>query len=316
MLKDSFLRRRDGMTLIELLVVVAIIGVLIALLLPAVQAARQAAHRLACKNNLRQLGIALHNYHDSFGRFPPAAAGPIAGGIFATRKHHGLGAFLLPYIEQGTLANQYRWDASWVDPPNQPVVNAQLKVWQCPSAETDRVADLSLVTLQPPPGGPFDGTAACGDYAPSRGMSPEPALGGLIDPGNYDEEEGILLLNSSARIADIVDGLSQTIAMAECAGRPVLWRGRKEVPGVWLSGAGWASRGALFGRGANQDGTLFGPCAVNCTNDRELYSFHPAGANAVFADGSVHLLSNELSLRVFARLATRSGGEVVTVGDY
>ena len=315
MLPKISVRKPVGMTLIELLVVIAIVGVLVALLLPAVQAARQAAHRVACKNNLRQLGLALHYYHDSFGRFPPASSGPILNTL-THLKAHSLGPFLLPYVEQGRLADQYRWDMSWFEPPNQPVVTTQLKVWQCPSAEPDRVADGSLITVMPPPGKLFEGNAACGDYASMRGIDPEPALRGLIDPANYQGEEGVLLVNSSARIADIVDGVSQTIAMAECAGRPVLWRGRREVPDVWLSGAAWASRGALFGRGAKPDGTLFGPCAVNCTNDREMYSFHPAGANAVFADGSVHLLSNELSLRTFARLVTRAGGEVVAAGDY
>jgi prepilin-type processing-associated H-X9-DG protein len=105
--------------------------------------------------------------------------------------------------------------------------------------------------------------------------------------------------------------------MAECAGRPQLWQGRKPVTNVWLSGGPWASRNLLWGRGATPDGTAFyGPCAINCTNDREVYSFHTGGANVVFADGSVHFLHAGLSIRVFARLVTRAAGEVVSCDDF
>src|SRR5262249_29276823 len=137
--------RQRGFTLVELLVVIAIIAVLIGLLLPAVQKVREAANRTACTNNLKQLGLALHNYHDSNRTFPPGAVGPLAAlPQFAALKHHGLGAYLLPYLEQQALASRYRWDISWFDPPNQPVVNVQLPVWQCPSSEGGRIHDRSL----------------------------------------------------------------------------------------------------------------------------------------------------------------------------
>ena len=100
-------------------------------------------------------------------------------------------------------------------------------------------------------------------------------------------------------------------------GRPQLWQGRKQVPNSWLSGGPWASRNLLWGRGATWDGTaFFGPCAVNCTNDREVYSFHTGGANVVFADGHVHFLRESINIRVLARLITRAGGEVVSAGDF
>jgi prepilin-type processing-associated H-X9-DG protein len=145
---------------------------------------------------------------------------------------------------------------------------------------------------------------------------------GLIDPpgGPRDERghfEGAFPVNHTRRVADILDGTSQTILMAECAGRPQLWRGRSQVPNLWLSGGPWASRNLLFGRGATPDGTaFFGPCAVNCTNDREVYSFHSGGANVVFADGSVRFLRDNIGIRVFARLVTRAGGEVISAGDF
>ena len=180
----------------------------------------------------------------------------------------------------------------------------------------------SLPTVAPPPEAPFNGTAACGDYAGMSSVYAELARRGLIDPPSSprnaaDNFEGVFQVNGTRRVGDICDGTAQTILMAECAGRPQLWQGRKPVPNVWLTGGPWSSRNLLWGRGATPDGTAFyGTCAINCTNDREVYSFHPAGANAVFADGSVHFLQASLSIRVFARLVTRAGGEVVSSGDF
>src|SRR5262245_26701471 len=113
MLQNTLPEKRRGFTLIELLVVIAIIAVLIGLLLPAVQKVREAANRTKCLNNLKQLGLALHHYHNTQGRFPPGAVGPIIGGAPPGTKHHSLGSFLLPYLEQASLFQQYRWDVSW-----------------------------------------------------------------------------------------------------------------------------------------------------------------------------------------------------------
>src|SRR5262245_52995804 len=266
-------RRRPAMTLIELLVVITIIGLLIALLLPAVQSARESARRAACSSNMRQLGLALLHFHDARGEFPPGAVGPQANDPASlSLKNHSLGAFVLPYLEQVSVSQQYRWDFAWLDWPNQPAVNKQLKVWQCPSADANRHQDGSLVTVTPPPIALFSGTAACGDYAGVLQADPELARLGLIDQAsNY---AGVFAINRSTRLAEITDGTSHTIMLGECAGRPQLWQGRGKVAGVWLSGGPWASRNLLWGRGATLDGTaLYGPCAVNCTNDREVYSF-------------------------------------------
>jgi prepilin-type N-terminal cleavage/methylation domain-containing protein/prepilin-type processing-associated H-X9-DG protein len=310
---------RRGFTLIELLVVIAIIAILISLLVPAVQKAREAASRAQCANNLKNLGLAAHNYHDAQKRFPPGAVGPIGPSFpqYLQLKHHGLGIYLLPYLEQDAHFRQYRWDASWFDSPNQPIVNTQLTIWQCPSAQANRIQDGSLPTVAPPPDPMFNGTAACGDYAGMGGVDPGLVLAGVIDPpgGPRDERghyEGAFQINRSTRLTDFRDGASTTILMAECAGRPSHWHAGQLVPNVWLSGGPWASRNLLFGRGAASDGTAFyGRCAINCTNDREVYSFHSGGANVVFADGAVRFLNANLDIRIFACLVTYAGGEVV-----
>jgi prepilin-type N-terminal cleavage/methylation domain-containing protein/prepilin-type processing-associated H-X9-DG protein len=313
----SLRTRPRAFTLIELLVVIGIIGALLGLLLPAVLKVREAASRIRCTNNLKQIGLALHIYHDTYGTFPAGAVGPqpevaSTSGLMA----HGVAYRLLPYLELDALAKQYRWDVSWFDPPNQAVIKTQLKAWQCPSAEANRMMNGMLPTIEPPLEKPFNGTAACGDYFGIRGIDPGLASSGLVDPASsYD---GILQINRTTRMpTDIPDGTSNTILMAECAGRPTLWQAGKAVPTQWLSGGPWASRGLMWGRGSTPDGAaFFGRCAINCTNNREVYSFHRGGANAVFADGSVHFLKATIDIRVFARLVTRAGGEVVSASDF
>src|SRR5438128_9199184 len=122
---------RTAFTLIELLVVIAIIAILIALLVPAVQKVREAAARTQCLNNLKQLGLAIHNHHDTYKFFPPSATSqPFNAGWAPT---HGWGPFILPFIEQKPLFDQYQWTKNWFDPANQPVVTTPLAVMLCPS---------------------------------------------------------------------------------------------------------------------------------------------------------------------------------------
>jgi prepilin-type N-terminal cleavage/methylation domain-containing protein/prepilin-type processing-associated H-X9-DG protein len=322
MLQPKRTSQRHGFTLIELLVTIAIIGILIALLLPAVQMARAAARRMTCSNNLKQLGLAAHNYHDCHMTFPPGALGPVPPDPkYDGHKNHGLGAYLLPYVDQQPLANRYDWNVDWFDKVNQPVVNTRLEIWICPSAPGDRIQDgMADTVIPPPPVEKFSGTAAPGDYGGTGTVNKDLVATGLIGiPGGTRDErghyEGAFSINASRSFKDFVDGTSSTLLIVEDAGRPHLWQGGNQVPDKWLSGAGWASRSLLWGRGATADGTaFFGPCAVNCTNDREVYSFHSGGANVVFADGHVRFLSASLDIRTFAALVTRDGGEVP--GDF
>jgi prepilin-type N-terminal cleavage/methylation domain-containing protein/prepilin-type processing-associated H-X9-DG protein len=306
---DSRRDCRSAYTLIELLVVIAIIAILIGLLLPAVQKVREAAARAKCANNLKQIGLACHQHHDAYGKFPPgwvyapftAPQGQIIEGGAGTF------AFLLPYLEQEALARMYRWDRRPQGPDNQPVATTQLKIFQCPSAEPNRW----VTAVEDPDNYAYGGKGACGDYAGVRDIDTRLVDLGLVDrAANY---QGVLSQNYLTRLTDITDGASQTILVTECAGRPELWRAGRSVPGIYPTGGVWVSGTLIFGQGSTPDGaTKPGPCAINCTNDREVYSFHPGGANAVFADGSVHFLQADLDIRIFARLVTRAGGEVVT----
>jgi prepilin-type processing-associated H-X9-DG protein/prepilin-type N-terminal cleavage/methylation domain-containing protein len=304
--------RPYAFTLIELLVVIAIIGVLIALLLPAVQKVREAANRMKCANNLKQLGIALHHYHDANGSFP-------AGQVENPKKHVWT-AFLLPYIEQANLYHGYSFAVHWYEPPNDALVIVPLKITQCPSAGPDRFED---------PGNPADQrsgvdvAAACSDYGAIGNV--DSALVPDFIPGPLPPKpNGVLADQFYTRFADITDGTSQTMMVGEIAGRPVHYVvGGRVIPydpsdPHPVYGAGWADWDNGFQiHGASPDGlTQPGPCTINCTNNKGIYSFHPGGANVLFADGSVRFLRESINIVTLAALATRNGGEVINDADY
>jgi prepilin-type N-terminal cleavage/methylation domain-containing protein/prepilin-type processing-associated H-X9-DG protein len=291
------------MTLIELLVVIAIIGILIALLLPAVQKVREAANRLACTNNLKQLGLGLLHYETVNKSFPPGSWDGPPG------KNHGWAPYMLEYIELENLAKLYRWELWSADAQNQPVVATQLPIFQCPSApEQDRYMTLGVFEN--------NGKGACGDYAPTFGVDTILVTKGLIAPPPTDFR-GILVPNEKTAVRQITDGTSNTILLTEDAGRPKLWHAGKPGPDQTVEGGPWQSpKNGIILQGSTFDGTTRpGACALNCTNEREVYSFHPDGANGVFADGSVHFLTADINLRIVAALVTRAGGEVVD-NDY
>jgi prepilin-type N-terminal cleavage/methylation domain-containing protein/prepilin-type processing-associated H-X9-DG protein len=313
---DTCRYRGSGFTLVELLIVIAIIAVLLSLLLPAIQSAREAGRRSQCKNNLKQIGLACRLHHETYGVFPPGwaqAPATVPQGGTLVQGGHGTFPFLLPFLEQQALANLYRWDKGSQKPENQPVATTQLEILQCPSAEPDRW----VTAAEDPVNFSYGGRGACGDYGGIREIDPRLVDLGLVDrAANY---EGVLRASHVTphfltRLADIPDGASKTILIAEHAGRPILWRAGRPVPETYAVAAAWVGGTLIFGQGSTPDGaTKPGPCAINCTNDREVYSFHAEGANAVFADGSVHFLNADIDIRVFAHLVTRAGHEVVTM---
>jgi prepilin-type processing-associated H-X9-DG protein len=291
-----------------LLVVIAIIGILVALLVPAVQKVREAANRASCTDHLHNIALALHNFESNRGRFPPGnVLGPLPAIGVTTKVNHGCWPFLLPYLEQESLASRYNISLNWGDPDNEALVLTQLKILQCPSAEPNRIGGGVGTEV---------GVGACTDYSPVGSIIPTLADMYLIDA--VRDYSGAMHSNFMAGFKDITDGASNTLMIAEQAGRPKLFRQGKEVAGGTVAGGPWASQSNLLNVwGSTTNGvTIPGSCSMNCTNYTNIYSFHPGGANTVFVDGSVHFLNANLDIRILGRLITRAGGEVVSGADY
>jgi prepilin-type N-terminal cleavage/methylation domain-containing protein/prepilin-type processing-associated H-X9-DG protein len=327
-------RLRRGFTLIELLVVIAIIAILIGLLLPAVQKVREAAARMSCTNNLKQLGLAYHNYHGTFGVLPPSAyydLTPAATGGLPIA--HGWGVFLLSYMEQDNIAKQYNMSLPFVNAANQPAIQNTIKIMICPSAPhasttyTDSTSWLGVSY-------PF--TASVADYAPlsgingggaallnSLGATPPYTTADSIAGAIYPTIKGpaailslakLTPLDGSRRLTAIGDGTSNTLILAEDAGRPAQYLVGKMVSATGFSGAGWADPNAEYGLdGTNPaTGSGSGTCPINCSNDNEVYAFHTGGANILMCDGSVRFVSSSINIVVFGAMITANGGEVIS----
>jgi len=291
---------RRGFTLVELLVVIAIIGVLVALLLPAIQASREAARRMSCSNNLKQLGIALHSYHDVFEQFPPDR--------ITSPTTHGWCSQMLAFIEQGNLQDQYNVNHHFWAPENEAVAQTPVSTFLCPSTPSSQ-----LVPNDPPwivsqlGGSPTLNHR--GDYM---------VLAGYFDPVQASPVSGGGLLNGNRqRMRDAVDGLSNTLVISELAGRPNYYAGGQIQPDSskppWFNEWGaWAAPQRIFHSGFTQDGlTRFGPCAVNCSNLESMYAFHPGGAQALLGDGSVQFFNETTPVQVIYWMIDPDDGAVV-----
>ena len=346
--------RRPAFTLVELLVVIAIIGVLVALLLPAIQAAREAARRTSCTNNLKNLGIAMLNFHDSKKMLPVSNR---AQGV-TNAPRYAWSTLMLPYFEEQNIYDQYDFTQNWdhstaVAPkstPNFKLVGTRLPVFECPSVPEDGRIDGDLqFWTQSFPDWKSSQCAAPTDYSPIVQVETRLVqfqVGGqyIVDQGVADLS-GMLLRNAVCSLKHVTDGTSHTIMLAESAGRPFAYTkaGRAgELATHKVNGGGWCRPASDFGLdGASNDGTVFpGPCAINCANGEdylkgssgdmaavpipfyntngtsETFSFHPAGANILFGDGSVQFLNESIDIRIYARLVTRKGAEVVDPATY
>jgi prepilin-type N-terminal cleavage/methylation domain-containing protein len=338
---------RPGFTLIELLVVIAIIAILIALLLPAVQQAREAARRTQCRNNLKQFGLAIHNFHDSFRHLstsnrPPAAGSKRLGGL--TR--------LLPYFDQGPLYNNYNQSLTWSDPDTannglqRATVNTKLTVFQCPSNPQAGALDGDPDPITTPSGW-AQNIGAVSDYSLLKGVDQgvAPLVSGITlsglwtDPANAAHKyyPGLFVQNADAKLADCIDGLSNTIAVAESAGRPANWRkGPKQfgaLPTARVNSGGWCRAATdilLTGQLADGSG-LFGTTPFNATNGYNVgsetypsgqfgvqgtgqpFAFHAGGAHFLLGDGSVRFISENIDFTTFISLVTRGNNETRTV---
>jgi len=315
---------RKGFTLIELLVVIAIIAILIGLLLPAIQKVREAASRLSCQNNLKQIGLGYQNFHSTYGFFAPGGVtGPTSGAInpiyttLGVKKYsiqHGWAIYLLPYMEQESLYKQYNFDLSWNNISNLPVTSTPLKSFLCST-----VPDSSNRFCTPNGSAGTPISIASTDYAPNSSY-----LVGLETAGYADvcaDKNGVLRTqsgtwNRTTTMTQILDGTSNTLMISEDAARPQAWAFGKLDPLLIRTDGGWADPNSSYGVHGCQTTAVvnYGPCHTNCHNDNEVYSFHTGGANHVFADGSVHFITGAMDIRAFVKLVTKSGGDISPTG--
>ena len=351
--------RKRGFTLIELLVVIAIIAILIALLLPAVQQAREAARRTQCKNNLKQIGLAMFNYESSYNRFPlPAfsscmnSSGSATGGLLSTTVWS---LAILPYIDQAPAYNLYNNNYSAYSPVNALAGQTIITSYLCPSTPRSGNTITYNNTIAQSIGfttGPVGLTnAGAIDYIATTEVQPDfiSYTSGSVTPTGNWQGWGVggacfagqfavsIYIPNGGRIADIIDGTSNTTMIGELAGRNALyytgnilqsgteanwqsiWGG-----GAWVdpSNGQWSMTGRLYGGSGS-----IGPCTVNCSNARSysgnsdpehwsagLFSFHTGGAQVLLCDGSVRFLSANISDVIMIGLVTRQGGE--TIGEF
>jgi prepilin-type processing-associated H-X9-DG protein len=325
---------------VELLTVIAILGILVSLLLPAIQAAREAARQTGCKNNLKQLALACHNY-ESGNRALPL--------LYSQSNQLGWITQILPYFEQGALYKQYNFSQPWFDASNAAQVATRNPIFECPSSPVLHYFTAicpSFAGLSPDAMTTF--TAASTDYFAFSGASSTKTVTApsTIPPGYFHAYPGASPTTdlsgpfgaqstspAAMPLSRITDGLSHTLLISEMSGRPWLYlAGQKKIPAanfpsyVTISSVdvvddiplnyGWGSwaHNDNFSVGTwDTSGTLKGgDFAINSSNYRGVFSFHIAGANAAFADGSVHMLGRNMSPAVFFTLVTARAQEIIS----
>lgn len=298
-------RRRLGFTLIELLVVIAIIGVLIALLLPAIQQAREAARRAQCQNNLKQIGLALHNYYDAHTVFPPGYIGILDSSNALVAGGYGWLSMLLPHLEGIGISEQINFDVPRADFPagmsfaeseNCTAYSSVIAMFLCPSNPGTAGDRLRLLDGT----GTELGQMARGNYPAvfGRDEAADPTLIG----------EGVFWRNSKVRIKDILDGTSKTFAVGERSSN----LGQTSWFGLFLQAEIGGEPAPVLVLGH----TGFPP---DCHTPNDLrahvddfWSYHTGGAHFLMCDGSVHFVSSSIDPYVYAALATKALNETIS----
>lgn len=313
-------RSFGGFTLVELLVVIAIIGVLIALLLPAVQAAREASRRAQCASQHKQLGLACLMYEEQKGHFPPAYTNTEIVGGRQIRWEHSFVTFILPFVEQQALADRINLQEDWNErrkknpdgTTNSQHTQAPLELMKCPSVPerelqnvTDYVVSTHISTSSS--SAAYDLLSQRPYRIPNTGDDwasvLHPYVNGYSSSDSHDDYD-------PAKVRYVTDGLSNSFLLFEDAGRPFVYR-----QGVLQSGErnnhglGWADRNNFIAIHGDEDcgeGMM-----INCFNIEEVYSFHTSGVNFTFADGSVRFIGEDLDPIIFAAMHSRAGGELI-----
>jgi prepilin-type N-terminal cleavage/methylation domain-containing protein/prepilin-type processing-associated H-X9-DG protein len=317
-----------GFTLIELLVVIAIIAVLIGLLVPAVQKVREAAARASCQNNLKQLGLAIHNYENARRGLPPASIDfdsnapstlpfPAPRGSRPARSLHFI---LLPYIEQSNVQTQFDPNKDWRELVNRRIVASAIPVYVCPSAgdpaRTRTFTDSSMTYG----GGTITGNVT--DYKVFARTRSTINTATLLSATVNSSWSAALRPNVDTKILSITDGTSNTVALFEGGGGPRLYRLGAAVAGMNTSNTQmWADHrnydifdGTDPATGLSDDAAATRPMrtlAINGTNDGEPYSLHSGGMNILRCDGSVTFIQSNISVGIVAALITRNHREIL-----
>lgn len=294
-----------GFTLVELLVVIAIIGILVALLLPAVQAAREAARRMSCSNNLKQVGLAMHNYHDTYKLFP-------TGGL-SSRPGVSWHALLLPFMEQQPLHDAYNFEATngYSDTTtNLPLAVRRIEAYLCPSG-------TRLEGTETSGGTPTATTHYYGIMGP-KGVNPYSGSNyswdnSLSSHGGF-AQQGVIGRGKSTSFASITDGTSNTYLVGE-----ISWDKSNNYR-LWTRGCGLGGDHACASVKNINNSTTGAISIINRTpyngsnnfNDVSFGSNHPGGCMFAMADGSVTFVSETIDLKVYVSTASRDGGEPIT----